>query len=309
MIKSDISTCSRRQLAKLAFGAPLAASFSGCRPGGGSSKRTLEVTLEGPFAFGFPKDATTNKIIVYAPICDGHEAYVETDQDRIQLNVNAMTPMPECPAPIPSGAKYELHKPGPDPNQTYCHNLDSLIYASWDRCEYPPKSDKCYFQLELPRPDLIVGQAPIFVTYKENDLDTAPLTTCARRSTAMRLFYTGLNSAKNVLLLRTNPPAKTPIFDASNYPDLPDVQSNIPIRFRYAPANPSCKEGEDAFVGATAMLGLFFPPPKNWYLDFSHCLTERKSPDNRHHSGDCGAVQLTLLSTLQTQQWKSQRAG
>ena len=307
MIKSDISTCSRRQLAKLAFGAPLAASFSGCVSHTAPSKKTLEVTLEGPFALGFPKDTTTNKIIVYAPICDGHEAYVETDQDRIQLNRDATVMQGDCPTPIVSGAKYELHKPGPDPNQTYCYNLDSMIHVNWNRCQYAPPSDKCYFQLELPRPDFILGLAPAVVSYTENDLNPAPETTCAQRATATRLFYTGLDSAKNVMLLRTNPKPTT-IFDASHYPDLPSVQRNIPIRFRYAPANPRCQEGQDASVGAIGMLALF-PPLDKWSMNFSTCSAAHAEVYMFHHSGDCGSVQLTLVSTSQIQQWQSQRAG
>src|SRR6266849_6829471 len=113
----------------------------------------LEVTFHGPFAFDFLKD----KVTVYAPQCDGHLSSLQTDLEDRSL------PGRDRDARSLETFKFELKGSFgvSDPLETSCANArDILLVDNSRRREPAPNPLNCYWQLEVPRPNVVEGLIP-----------------------------------------------------------------------------------------------------------------------------------------------------
>ena len=154
---------------------------------------TLEISFYGPFVY----ELLEEKLLITAPRCPGHLASVHSDTDEKAL--------PGCASDKKTPYHYVLTPVRQIPNapDPKCVNEASIILVeSWRKKASPLPGDH-HFQIDLPRPDHILGLIPDYITYTEHDLDTAPVSSNVKRATAMRFYYTRFDQSDVFNLIET----------------------------------------------------------------------------------------------------------
>ncbi len=227
-----------------------------------ASSMTLTVTFDGAFAFWF-YDQYVN---VYAPVCDGHSGYVESDFD--------LTAMPP--------GTYELTIAGRGKSKgkrTHCHNPSDILTV--DSKMSSGMIGPAYWQLTLPKPGEVAGlhKDPAKILDGNGNLvKEAPIAPV----TAMRFYYPDFDPKAGVKLSGA---VDLPISDTTP----PECQKEFPITFHYQgpPPDGTDNDAMNCFV----RMARLFPPYDGWTMGKP---SEGKSMLLRTTTHDCKTALLAL---------------
>ena len=215
---------------------------------------TLEITIYGPFAYEIKED----RLWLYAPKCEDHEAAIFTIINESSLpgfGEERQDAMGAVPVP-PEKAKMPTYKLVGIPGNMNCKVWDypQILPAKLVSPDYR----HCFLRLDLPAPYAILGINPTqdVLIYKEGL--PGPGQSLA---TGVRLYYkqVNLDSPPSLYLVgQTDPPFYTPAFD-NKYKDSPHVDMTIQFQ---GPMRDDIlhKDAVSCFGHVAEMLGL------NWQL-------------------------------------------
>jgi hypothetical protein len=282
-----------------------------------SKQATLELSFYGPFAFMFLPD----KVQICAPQCKRHLGSVRTDREE---NALCGRLLPEKGDELYEAARstcrklvgeqgdqsFEYKLESDDPalrsvRETTCFNPHEMILVDSSRRKpkHPeePHPLHCYYRLEVPRPNLVVGLLPDPVAITETDLPSPPSSDTSR-ATAMRFAYFGFDSSQSLHLRRTHPQGgSTGIMSLSFNP--PPSQNHAEVTFRYSHDGLFDKDRKDSEQCFERIRSLF-PPLDSWKVSFFEGL---RAPLPNHTGSDCKAPQLIFLSSQEMAAWKTRQ--
>jgi hypothetical protein len=235
-------------------------------------KLTLAVSFYGPFVFDFEKQRVT----VYAPLCDGHFASVQTDVEEVGMAVEAPKKAYEYQLRERNNTKSEVRKP-------VFHAEDNiLIVDSLRRKAKPPAASECQFKLQVPLPNQVIGLVADRVSIMEYDLPNPGTGTSVKKATSMRFNYYDIEDTKFwEVVQRTSPTSTAVTVPIKAVPPANYVQ----LIFRYNSGTPT--EGHKDAEGCFQAMRNLFPPLGAWKVKF-----DDQRIDN--HLSDCHATQIVF---------------
>jgi hypothetical protein len=238
-----------------------------------TTQMTLEISLYGPFGVR----VCERFVRVYAPKCEDHFAFIQTD--RLDQAING---------------EYLVKAAVSDCTQAGCHNPNELIFVNWLRCKEPqgPTPGQCDLVVDLPLPDEVIGLAPDSVIITQFDIPGAkPVTQPV--ATALRFIYSGFNS--NVGLQLYSKANGQLVVDTGAYPPLPALQQHVSVAFHYVSKTltDSHKDAQDCF----RRLRDLFPPLGAWRAEYPDISAGEAKVKIAHVTNDCRA-QLIVFATV-----------
>jgi hypothetical protein len=247
----------------------------------------LEVSFYGPFVY----EHNGNILVVTAPRCPGHLASVYSDSDEKALD--------GCGPGQTIPFLYQLKhvRPGlPTPCISSFKNAAEAIIVESSRCPVRPRETDCYFRVELPCPENIVGLISDFISYVEHDLPGSPATIAKKKATAMRFYYS--IGPKDIFELVEHRNPNAPITGVSIDYHLP--QSHVPLTFRYTANGIFEKDHQDAEECFMRMRALF-PRLGSWSVTFD----VYDGPHLLKGGGDCKAAAIIIADKATKDRWLS----
>jgi hypothetical protein len=243
---------------------------------------TLELTILGPLIYELGYGEDEGRVYVYAPWCDNHAAGVST--------VLKESPLPGVGEEISTTAStkgVKRNEIGKASSSERLYKLDGI--QGKPRCRASekilraivkaPDPSECYFWLDLPKPDAMLGINTVNAAIKKEGVVGADVDL----ATGMRLYYTGVDLANPPSLYKDGVNFYTPAFDHDfkGYP-----HGDMMIRFE-GPVRDDFlhRDATSCFRHLTELLGLkwqFVPNPKSLLL--------------RITGGDCHSPNLLLAS-------------
>jgi|HubBroStandDraft_6_1064221.scaffolds.fasta_scaffold05428_9 hypothetical protein len=253
------------------------------------AKSTLAISFYGSFIYIFEN----RSVRIYAPQCDGHLASVQTDMEEKALD--GRTP--------DSSDTYEYtlieansKNPVIGTSKTGCHNGRNILLVDTTRRKAPkPTLKDCYFQIEVPRPNYVIGLIPDPISYFEYDQpDPGKGKTCLR-AIAHRFHYDEIDDKRIFQVVRTGKPKATIV----EIPMKPFKGENlVQATFRYRSDGMFQENHRDADECFQQMRNLF-PPLGAWRVSFDpKSLLEK-------HGSDCRAAQIVFLTKSEMDQWQA----
>jgi hypothetical protein len=256
---------------------------------------TFSISFYGPFVYVFD----SKSVRIYAPKCDGHLATIQTDMEEKALDGSSATSLLsyeyriiETGTTVPTSGLKAASKTG-------CPNGKNILLVDSLRRKAPlPRLEDCYFQIELPRPNYVIGLVPDTISYIEYDLPKPGNGAVCRRATAHRFHYDKIKVSRKFQLIRTGQPNVT-IVDISMIPF--KDENLVQAVFRYRSDGMFQENHRDADECFQAMRNLF-PPLGAWQVNFD------KSTSLDKHGSDCKAAQILFLTKSEMDEWQKTSA-
>jgi hypothetical protein len=252
------------------------------------AKLTLAISFYGPLVYVFQKKT----VRIYAPQCSEHLASIQTDAEEKALD--GRTPDSQ------STYEYALteagsQKPSIGASKTGCHNGRNILLVNTDRRRAPePKLDECYFQIEVPRPNYVIGLIPDPIAYLQYDQPDPGKGEVCRRVVGHRFHYENIDSTRTFQIVRKGNP-NTVIVEISMRPF--KDENLVQATFRYRSNGMFQDDHRDADECFQQMRNLF-PPLGAWRVSF-----DERSQLERHGS-DCRAAQIVFLTKSEMDDWQ-----
>jgi hypothetical protein len=258
---------------------------------------TLEISFYGPFVY----ELSSNSLQITAPRCPGHLASIYSDTDEKALlgcGPDKKTPYHYALQHI---KQISIAEPAENAElDTTCINPENIILVETWRKRASPKPKNHHFQLDLPRPDSILGLIPDLVTYVEYDLNSAPRSSAAKRATAMRFYYTRFDQSDTFELVELA--GDKPGLITKVEMNCASPRTHIPITFRYASNSIfdlNHDDAEECFMRMRAI----FPSLGSWTADFDFGENRLKTALEKLGS-DCKASAIMFVPLDDKKRWQ-----
>jgi hypothetical protein len=256
---------------------------------------TLAISFYGPFGYIFEEKT----VRIFAPQCDGHLASVQTDSEEKALDGRTPTSQATYEYRLVEASLQQPFIGVGSPSKTGCHNGKNILLVDTKRRRAPkPTLEECYFQIEVPRPNYVIGLIPDPISYLEYDqTDPGNGKTCMR-AIAHRFHYDKIDNTRTFQVVRTGKPNVT-IVEISMKPF--KDENLVQASFRYRSDGMFQEDHHDAEECFQQMRNLF-PPLGAWRVNFD------QGPPLDKHGSDCRAAQIVFLTKSEMDQWQKSSA-
>ena len=249
----------------------------------------MEISFYGPFVH----ELRTDTVVISAPRCEGHLAYVQTDDLERALE--------GCLADRKDPCQYELQDEKGNVH-FYCgsanpgNGINIITVDTGRKAEKDgPDLPDCHFQLVVPRPDYISGAIPDPLKFIEYDLPDPPHQD-DHFATAMRFHYCNIPQGTKLGLCQVIGPHKGDSLEIDVTATTP--KTHVPLMLHYGGSgifDEDHQDAEDCFMRMRALV----PPLGAWKPDFNPKIKIVK------RGGDCKAAQIMFQSRDDMSRWRN----